>query len=65
MTTAPERTPLKCTCCGKEILAELVDREAIVVRGMRHGRSHVLVIKLDQFLPIVYSSHDLAQQHPH
>ena len=44
---APICMPLRCTCCGTEVLAERVG-DQLVISGKRHGREHVLVINLDK-----------------
>jgi hypothetical protein len=57
MPTAPvsERTPLRCTCCQREILAELVG-DTLYIKATRHGREHVLVINIDKIRSIGYAS---------
>jgi hypothetical protein len=49
------RIPLRCTCCQREILAELVG-DTLFIRATRHGREHVLLIKIDKIDGIRYAS---------
>jgi hypothetical protein len=40
------RHPLRCSCCGHEVLAELVG-DQLVILAKRHGKVHVLTLDLE------------------
>jgi len=42
MTTQEKREAIRCTCCGREIMAEIVDGK-LVFRKRIHGKVHVLL----------------------
>ena len=42
----PKRYPIRCDCCGEEIMAERVD-DRIVIRIKRHGKEHCAVVPFE------------------
>jgi hypothetical protein len=49
------RLLLRCTCCQKEILGEVVNGDTLIFFKKRHGQEHQLVIKIDNFALIGYA----------
>jgi hypothetical protein len=45
-------TKVKCSCCGKELLAEIRD-DKMIIMDKRHGRRHLVVITLEDILSIM------------
>jgi anthranilate/para-aminobenzoate synthase component II len=43
------RVPIKCDCCGLQVLAHVVGGK-LVITDRRHGEKHTVSIALDTFL---------------
>lgn len=41
----PERQPIRCDCCGDEVIAEWAG-DRLIIKQRRHGKTHTGVIVL-------------------
>ncbi len=53
-------TKIKCSCCGKETLAEIRDNKVIII-DKRHGRRHFVVLTLEEIVSIMQQLPDLSR----